>query len=103
MPATVAEPCDRPGCATLIADTGSGRLKGPGEEATAAVAETDSGTTATACAQPLVGDGFGIPEMSLSIGTAEFGNHRPGLRVVQLGLSSGYPTDVTADVQEASS
>lgn len=29
MPMTVAEPCNRPGSATLIADTGSERVQGP--------------------------------------------------------------------------
>jgi hypothetical protein len=37
---TVAEPCDTPRCATLISDTGSGRLLGRGAEERRAVAET---------------------------------------------------------------
>jgi hypothetical protein len=40
MVRTVAEPCDRPGCATLIADTGSGHLLGGCWRGSGGVAET---------------------------------------------------------------
>jgi hypothetical protein len=41
MPLTVAEPCDTAGYATLIADTGSGRIQDPGKVAAAACRRND--------------------------------------------------------------
>jgi hypothetical protein len=42
---SVAEPCDRAGCATLISDTSSGRLQSPWSQDHAAVAETTDSAT----------------------------------------------------------